>query len=159
MIAEPLRRFLDERHVRYAVRPHAARADAAKTVLVLALTHPPGQLVLVAVPEQAEVDLPRLHALLGFPVELAPESRWACVFPGWVPGFVPPIGEIAVQHIPLYVDASLNRGETIAFSGGTDTELVEMPWSEYRRVAAHTLVDCCRPRDPKALRPGRSLTQ
>lgn len=162
MIAEPLRRYLDGRRAHYRVHPHARGATAAeiaeitqvsgsrlaRTALVLALTQPPGQLVLVAVPAQTDIDLPRLHSLLGFPVERAHESACASAFPGCAPGSLPPIGEIAVQHVPVYVDTSLSLGDTIAFSGGSDTDLVEMPWSEYRRVAAHTLVHCCRPLDP-----------
>jgi prolyl-tRNA editing enzyme YbaK/EbsC (Cys-tRNA(Pro) deacylase) len=163
MIAEPLRRFLDSRQVRYRVRGSASGGIATETsppgpvhgpelarvVRVRVLDRPPGRLVLVAVPAHADLDLAALHRQLGFPVELAPESAVASVFPGCAPDAVPPIGELAMEHVPVYVDRSFGHEDgRIAFPAGTGTDLVEMPWSEYERVAAHRLLDCARARAP-----------
>ncbi len=164
MIAAPLLRYLEDHHTRYHVHTHEPRSTAseiahathvpgrcfAKSVLLHVHDRPPGRMILAVVPADREVDLSRLHAQLGFPVALADESSMQLVFPGYDPGTLPPIGELAVQQVPVFVDTELSKATGIAFNGGTSTEIVEMPWTEYARITKHTLVDCgCAPDDPE----------
>jgi Ala-tRNA(Pro) deacylase len=155
MIAESLRRYLDAHHAHYHVHEHDVRFTAAetaqvthvpghqfaKTVLLRVLDRPPGRYALAVLPAHEEVDLGRLHTIIGFPVELAAEDEFQRVFPGFELGAAPPIGELAVQDVPLLVDTCLSQGPGIAFNGGTHTDVVEMPWHEYTRLAAMRLVD------------------
>ena len=163
MIAEPLRRYLHAHDAHYHVHGHEPRFTAsevahavhvpgrsfAKAVLVRVHDRPPGKMILVVVPADKKVDLARLHEQLGFPVELADEGLQRGVFPGYEPGTIPPIGELAVQRLPVFVDVALSKAPGIAFNAGSFTEVVEMPWTEYARIAQHTLVQCgCAPDDP-----------
>jgi len=159
MIAEPLRRFLEDRHVQYHVHAHTPRTTAkdvatvtfvpwrsfAKPVLVRVFDAPPGRFILVVLPASARLDLERLEDTLGFPVELAHEDDFRRIFPDYEPGSAPPIGELAVQHVAAFIDVSLTRSSGIAFAGGSPTDVVEMPRQEYERIAAHRVIDCTLP--------------
>jgi Ala-tRNA(Pro) deacylase len=155
MMTERLRRFLDAHDVRHHVHSHEERITAQETAQV---THIPGgrfakgvllrrngggteRYVLAVLPARERVDLARLGGFVGAPVELAEEDELARVFPGFELGAAPPIPALAAEPILAYVDAHLARGEGIAFHAGTHTDVVEMPWSEYERIAFPLVVE------------------
>jgi prolyl-tRNA editing enzyme YbaK/EbsC (Cys-tRNA(Pro) deacylase) len=159
MLADSLRRYLDAQNAQYRVMPHAESAHArdtarlvdvpyrrfAKSVLVRALSRPPGQLVLAVIPADCNLNLDRLRVHVGFPLEIASEQDTRRFFPGVPPGLLPPIGALAVEHVPVFVDEALGQETDIAFPG-SPTDVVLMPWQEYVRIARPTLTPCGRHR-------------
>lgn len=154
MIAESLRRYLDTHNIRYHVHVHEPRFTAqetakvshisgkqfAKTVLLEVSDGRPSY-ALAVLPASESVDLDRLSQLIGHPVEIADEDDYVRLFPGYDAGAAPPIAELAKVALPVYVDACLARGDTIAFNGGTHNALVEMSWKEYERLTSPRLLD------------------
>jgi Ala-tRNA(Pro) deacylase len=167
MIVEPLREFLGSRGVHYHVHEHSARITApevaaethisgrrfAKSVLLRVPRDSKPTFVLAVVPANEIVDLPSLRRMLGEPLEMASEEDFARVFPGFEVGAAPPIGELAATPLEVIVDVCLAEGDGVAMNGGTHTEVVEMPWSEYARIATFRVVECGRrpaPPQPEA---------
>ncbi len=158
MIADSVRRYLDSHHVSYRVHDHQPRFTAqetaqashvsgrriAKTVLLQVGNGRPS-FALAVLPANETVDLDRLSQKIGHPVEIANEDEFVRVFPGYDPGAAPPIAALARVAVPIYVDACLARGDTIAFNGGTHTALVEMAWTQYERLTSPQLLDYGRP--------------
>jgi Ala-tRNA(Pro) deacylase len=154
MIADKLRRYLDTHHVRYHVHEHEPRFTAqetaqvshvsgksfAKTVL-LELAGAPPRYALAVLPANESVDLDRLGREIGQPVEIAAESAYTDVFPGYDVGAAPPLAALAKVPVPVYVDACLARGLAIAFNAGTHDAIVELPWKEYERLTSPRVLD------------------
>jgi len=72
-------------------------------------------------------------------VHLATEGEAQRLFPGVELGALPPLGELA--GIPVVADACLRQAGWIVFHGGVLSELVEMTWREYERLAMPIIVD------------------
>ncbi|HEX5032355.1 MAG TPA: YbaK/EbsC family protein, partial [Candidatus Eisenbacteria bacterium] len=83
---------------------------------------------------------------LGDRVELAAEDAFRVLFPECDVGAAPPIAALATEELPVYVDACLSRRESIAFNGGTHTDVVEMAWTEFERLTRPRLLTYGRPR-------------
>jgi Ala-tRNA(Pro) deacylase len=147
MLAEPVRRYLDENGIRYRVRLHEPRFTAQETAQqahvsgkifakAVVLRAPGGDGVaaylVAALPANERVDLARLGRLLGHPVELASEDEISLLFPGIEIGALPPFGALA--RLPVVADAALSRVPSIVFHGGRLTALVEMRWMDFQRL-------------------------
>lgn len=146
MIAQRLQQLLDSNQVSYRVVAHPSQPTAqeaahsahisgrrfAKTVLLRRGGEPPS-FILAVLPANQVVDLDRLSSALGVPVELASEDDLGRLFPGFEIGAMPPFGELA--GIPVVADSCLEGETRIAFNAGTHTDVVEMPWDDYRRIA------------------------
>lgn len=153
MIPETLRRLLEARRIKYHVHSHEQRFTAqeiahvahlsgkrfAKSVLLRTHGGPPW--VLAVLPATEQVDLGRLGRQIGFPVEMAGEEAFQRLFPQFEPGAAPPIADLAAEQLPVYVDECLSRGDAIAFNAGTHTDVVEMPWPEFVRLASPVVME------------------
>lgn len=154
MIPASLRQYLDQHQVDYEILVHAPRATAqetaqsvhvtgkrfAKVVLLRARrdSGPPGHVIAV-LPAHEKVDLVRLGAALGQSVELAGEEEFTQLFPDAELGAAPPFGDLA--HVPVVADACLARRRSIVFNAGTHTDLIEMGWGDFVRVARPQIFD------------------
>jgi Ala-tRNA(Pro) deacylase len=154
MIAESVRRVLATRGARYHVVPHEPRFSAQQTAqaahvsgkhfakaVLLRRSIPDGltRYLLAVLPAHEEVNLEHLESVLGEPVKLAGEDEAARLFPDIELGALPPLGELA--GLPVVADAGLRRAGWIVFHGGVLTDLVEMTWREYERLAMPIVVD------------------
>lgn len=152
MIPDVLRQRLDSAGIRYRVIAHEPRVTAqetaraahvpgrqfAKAVLLRARSDSQTQYVIAALPASEEVDMQRLGAALGQAVELATEQEYAERFPEYDVGAAPPLGD--GQAMPVVADACL-QGGLVVMNGGTHTDLVEMPWPDFVRLAHPEVVD------------------
>lgn len=150
MPVQKLKEFLDEHHVRYDTIPHpqsftaqetAASAhvpgkELAKTVMVKI----DGRMAMVVLPATEQVSLRRLKSITGArSVELAEEGEFRELFPQCEAGAMPPFGNL--WDVPVFADQRLREDETIAFNGGSHTELVRMPYSDFERLVGPAVAE------------------
>jgi Ala-tRNA(Pro) deacylase len=153
MIAEPVRRYLEENHIPYRVLPHEPRYTAqevaeaahvsgrrlAKSVVLRLLGSPEPRFIIAALPASERVNVLELAALLRCPLALATEEEIAERFPGIELGATPPLGRLA--GIPTLADICLAESPVIAFHGGSLTDLVEVSWEDFVRLASPWILD------------------
>lgn len=118
---------------------HITGKRFAKVVLLRSVSGQVPEFVLAVLPAHEMIDLSRLAAALGWPLSLATEEEMARLFPSCEVGAVPPFGELC--GIPVVADACLAEKGSIAFNGGTHTDVVEMRWADFQRLAKPKLVD------------------
>jgi len=118
-----------------AASAHVSGKRFAKTVVL----RQRGQYVLAVLPADERVDLERLSALVGSTVTLASEEECDRLFPECERGALPPLGEL--YGLPVLADAHLARHEWICMSGGTHSDVIEMRWDDFRRVALPRVID------------------
>jgi Ala-tRNA(Pro) deacylase len=139
-----LKEFLDQNRVKYVVLRHSTAYTAqeiaasahvkgrnmAKTVVVKLS----GKLALVVLPAKYHISLEKLKAAAGAgSAELATEEEFTKTFPGCETGAMPPFGNL--YGLPVYVDETLSRDEEIAFNAGSHTELIQMAYTDFARLA------------------------
>lgn len=149
MLSPRLHNFLDERHVAYTTLIHdravTAQATAhaahvrqrhfAKTVMLKI----EGELAMLVMPAAYRVHLTRLsRALAGREVEIAHELEFKTAFPDCELGAMPPFGNL--YGMPVYVDSRLALEPEITFNAGSHTDLVQMPYTEFARLAQPELL-------------------
>jgi len=149
-ILTKLREFLDKQAVHYETLTHAPAFTAQE---VAAAQHVPGRelakvviakagerFVMAVLPALNKLDLAKLGAALPEKTaQLASEEEFARLFPQCEPGAMPPFGNLF--GLPVYVDTSLSRDETIVFQAGTHTETVRLRYAEFARLVAPTVGD------------------
>jgi Ala-tRNA(Pro) deacylase len=123
MPAKKLKDFLDSEKVKYvtighsvaytaqeiAASAHIPGQDLAKTVVVKL----DGEMVLAVLPATARVDLG--------------------IFPGCELGAMPPFGNL--YGLEVFVAQRLTEDEQIAFNAGTHTELIQLSYADFERLA------------------------
>lgn len=144
MPARKLKQFLDDRNVRYVVITHspaytaqeiAAAAhlpgrELAKSVVV----HLDGEPAMAVLPATRQVDFDKLRRAAGAKqASLASEDEFEKMFPGCELGAMPPFGNL--YDLPTYADDSLTKDQTIAFNAGTHSELIQLTFDDYRKLA------------------------
>jgi Ala-tRNA(Pro) deacylase len=144
MPAKKLKEFLDREKVKYvtvghsvaytaqeiAASAHIPGQDLAKTVVVKL----DGEMVLAVLPATARVDLELLRKASGAKsAELARENEFAGIFPGCELGAMPPFGNL--YGLEVFVAQRLTEDEQIAFNAGTHTELIQMSYADFERLA------------------------
>jgi Ala-tRNA(Pro) deacylase len=143
MPVQKLKKFLEDNGVKYvsvvhsptytaqevAARVHIRGKQLAKTVIVKT----DGKMAMAVLPASRQIDFDYMRKEIGAPkVELAKEEEFKDLFPGCEVGAMPPFGNL--YGMEVYTDQSLNEDEEIAFSAGTHTELIKVPYAEFKRL-------------------------
>ena len=148
-ILTKLREYLDSNQVPYEVVSHRQAFTAQE---VAAAEHIPGrelakvvmlrggkEFLMAVLPAPYRVDLKRAQAALGrADLALATEEEFAGLFPQCEPGAMPPFGNL--YHLPVYVDESLTKDETIVFNAGSHTQTVRMKYLDFARMVQPKVV-------------------
>ncbi len=144
-----LRAFLDEHDVKYVVISHsraftaqevAASAhipgrEIAKTVMVKV----DGRMSMAVLPATFHVNFDMLRAAIGTDdVSLATETDFKDMFTQCDTGAMPPFGNL--YGMDTYVAEVLAEDELIAFNAGSHTELVQMAYKDFEKLANPTLL-------------------
>lgn len=144
MPAQRLKAFLDQHRVRYlAIRhspaytaqeiaeaAHISGHDLAKTVVVWLDHH----LALAVVPADRNVVLDDLRAVAGAEtIRRATEEEFTARFPDCEAGAMPPFG--GLYEMEVFAAETLAQTSRIAFNAGTHSELIQMSWDDFERLA------------------------
>jgi Ala-tRNA(Pro) deacylase len=141
-MAPRLKRFLDDRALRYELVAHprthnsretalAAEVDAdqlAKAVLV----ESESQRLLVVIPAAHRLELGSLHRALGVEVGLATRPEVERTFADCVDGAVPAAGQ--AYGLDVLVDDALLDARDVYFEAGDRSELVKMSGADFRAL-------------------------
>ncbi len=142
-----LREFLDKEHVKYvsighspaftaqeiAAAAHVPGKELAKTVIVKI----DGELAMVVLPASEHVRMDGLRKKLGAKsVELADEDEFKKSFPDCETGAMPPFGNLYGMNV--FVSQALREDDEIAFSAGSHSELIRLPYADYERLVHPT---------------------
>jgi Ala-tRNA(Pro) deacylase len=144
MPANKLRAFLDENGIKYLSIRHSPAFTAQE---IAASAHIPGkelakavvvrlddELALAVLPASYRVDFELLRAVSGAKhVDLAGEEEFRDRFAGCELGAMPPFGSLFGMQ--TYVADVLAEDEEIAFNAGSHTELVQMAYADFERLA------------------------
>lgn len=144
MPARRLKEFLNENNIRYTTIIHSLAYTAQE---IAALTHIKGQemaktvmvkvdgkMAMVVVPATLQVDLEMLAGQVGAEsVVLASEQEFTGLFPHCEVGAMPPFGNL--YGLEVFCAEELAEDDEVAFNAGTHTELIQMAWADYRRLA------------------------
>jgi Ala-tRNA(Pro) deacylase len=108
---------------------HISGRAMAKTVVLLA----DGAFALAVLPADSIVDLRELRHEMGVEhLRLATEREIHDLFPDCELGAMPPLGNL--YGLPVYVESSLARQQSIAFNAGTHRDVVHMTFADFRRA-------------------------
>jgi Ala-tRNA(Pro) deacylase len=139
-----LTRFLDENKVEYvtirhspaytaqkiAAAAHIPGREVAKTVMV----NMDGKMAMAVVRATDQVDLDLLRgAAKAKSVTLASEDDFKDAFQGVELGAMPPFGNL--YGMKVFVDEALTRDAQIAFNAGSHTELLQLDYADFQRLA------------------------
>ncbi len=152
MPVRKLKNFLDENEVKYvaithspaytaqeiAASAHIRGKELAKTVMIVV----DGKMAMAVVPATCKVDFDLLKKAVGArKVELAAEEEFKNLFPDCDVGAMPPFGNL--YGMEVYADKRLAEDREIAFTAGSHTELIRLPYTDYLRLAKPRQVDIC----------------
>ena len=135
--------YLDSNHVQYTVIEHplaytsqeiAASAhipgkQLAKTVMIKIDDHM--AMVVLPAPERGNFERIKEYTGAGV-VKLATEREFKNMFPDCEPGAMPPFGNL--YGIEVYAAESLAEEMDIAFCAGSHTELIRLPFKDFKRL-------------------------
>ena len=145
-----LKKFLDDKKVRYEIIPHTTQYTAqgvaqvthisgkeiAKTVMVKL----DGKSAMVVIPASTKVDLELLkQETRAREVQLANEDDFMNIFPDCEIGAMPPFGNL--YKIKVYVSKLLAEDEEVAFNAGNHRELIKMKFSDFKRLTRPKMLD------------------
>jgi Ala-tRNA(Pro) deacylase len=144
MPVEQLREYLDKNRVKYVVISHspaytaqeiAASAhipghELAKTVVVKV----DGKLAMAVLPASSHVNLDLLAESIGVDrIDLADEFEFRHRFGDCELGAMPPFGNL--YGMDVYVSDELTIDDQIAFNAGSHTELIQLAFEDFERLA------------------------
>ena len=139
-----LKDFLDKNDVKYvtinhslaftsqeiAATAHIKGKELAKTVLIKI----DGKLVMCVLPASNKVDFDLLEKSLGGKnARLANEVEFEDKFPECEVGAMPPFGNL--YGLDIYAEESLAKDKEIAFNACSHTELIQMSYLDFERLA------------------------
>ncbi len=148
-----LTRFLDENKVAYvtirhspaytaqkiAAAAHIPGREVAKTVMV----NMDGKMAMAVLRATDQVDLDLLRgAAKAKSVTLATEDDFRDAFQGVELGAMPPFGNL--YNMRVFADEALTKDEQIAFNAGSHTELLQLDYAEFKRLAKPTVANFAR---------------
>ena len=142
---------LDREHIRYTVISHSPAFTAQE---IAATSHISGReiaktvivrfgerLAMVVLPASARIDLALLADALGADhVALVAESEFPRIFPECETGAMPPFGNL--YGLDVFVAEELTADDYIAFNAGTHTELLQLRYRDYERLAHPQVLAC-----------------
>jgi Ala-tRNA(Pro) deacylase len=149
MPVQKLKDFLDKHEIKYvsvvhspaytaqeiAARAHIKGRQLAKTVMV----HVDGKMAMAVLPASLKVDFDYFRKEIGAAnVGLAAEREFEALFPDCEVGAMPPFGNL--YGMDVYVDHSLVEDDEIAFTAGTHTELIKLPFIDFKRLVKPKIV-------------------
>ena len=149
MPVQKLKDFLDKHEIKYvsvvhspaytaqeiAARAHIKGRQLAKTVMVLV----DGKMAMAVLPASLKVDFDYFRKEIGASnVGLAAEREFEALFPDCEVGAMPPFGNL--YGTDVYVDQSLVEDDEIAFTAGTHTELIKLPFIDFKRLVKPKIV-------------------
>ncbi len=149
MPVRKLKEYLDSNGVKYvsvshspaytaqeiAARAHVRGKQLAKTVMVKI----DGKMAMAVLPASRQVDFDYLKKEIGVPgIELAREDDFKDMFPECEIVAMPPFGNL--YGVEVYTDRSLEEDEEIAFNAGTHTEIIKLPYSDFKRLVNPKLI-------------------
>jgi len=152
-ISEKLRLFLDQSRADYkasthplaytarevASAEHLPAGEVAKTVVVWG----DNGFAMLVLPANMVIDFQELRTALDLThVRLATENELGELFPDCDLGAMPPFG--ALYKMPVFIDSSLLRDESIAFNAGTHRDVIRMKMEDYKRLASPTVISVAR---------------
>jgi Ala-tRNA(Pro) deacylase len=143
MPLERLKQFLDGNAVRYVTVAHSPAYTAQE---IAALAHVPGRewaktvmvkldgkMAMAVVPASRRVVFDLLkEAARVRTAELATEQEFKDLCPGCEVGAMPPFGNLFGMDV--FVDEALAEDAEIAFSAGTHSEMVRLPFADFHRL-------------------------
>jgi Ala-tRNA(Pro) deacylase len=150
MFSNNLREYLDRRHAHYvtishlpaytaqevAAAAHIPGRQMAKTVLVKL----DGEMAMAVLPADRMLDLERVRQITkSHSVRLASEEEFRGLFPGCQIGAMPPFG--GLYGLDVLSARELTEDDEIAFNAGTFTEVIKLPYAEFRRLARPMVCD------------------
>jgi Ala-tRNA(Pro) deacylase len=139
-----LTRFLDEHKVEYvtirhspaytaqkiAAAAHISGREVAKTVMV----NIDGKMAMAVLRATDQVDLDLLRgASKAKSVTLATEDDFRDAFQGVELGAMPPFGNL--YGMEVFADEALTKDAQIAFNAGSHTELLQLDYADFERLA------------------------
>lgn len=149
MPIKKLKEFLDSNKVKYIALKHSPAYTAqevassahikgkelAKTVIIKI----DGAMAMAVLPASYRVDLNALKEVAkAKKVELASEKEFRDLFPECETGAMPPFGNL--YEMDVYVASSLAEDENIAFNAGTHTELIQLSYEDFKKLAEPKVV-------------------
>ncbi|MFT3742359.1 MAG: YbaK/EbsC family protein [Gammaproteobacteria bacterium] len=149
MITPTVRRYLDDHHISYKTINHVPAYTAQETaqlshisgkeIAKCVIVKIDGKLAMIVEPASIRLDLSWIKAWLkANQVELANEQEFQECFPDCELGAMPPFGNL--YGMDVIVDDMLTEDRTIAFNGGTHTDLVEMAYKDYENLVKPRLM-------------------
>jgi Ala-tRNA(Pro) deacylase len=124
-----------------AHRAHISGNMLAKTIV---LKSPANKFVMAVVPANYQIDLEKISGLFGEALDLASEDEFRKLFPGCETGGMPPFGNLF--DLPVYVSETLAKSEDIVFNAGNHRELLQLHFSDYKKLANPTIAPFSRKR-------------
>ena len=97
----------------------------------------PGMTAVLPADEQIDLDLLKSNTNAKKAV-LATEDQFRNLFPQCETGAMPPFGNLYGQDV--YVEESLTADETIAFNAGSHSELIQLNFSDFKRLVKPKVV-------------------
>lgn len=149
MPVKKLKDFLNKHEVKYvsvahspaytaqeiAARVHIKGRKLAKTVMVTVN----GKMAMAVLPASYKVDFDYFRKEIGADsIALASEEEFKGMFPDCEVGAMPPFGNL--YDMDVFADKSLVEDDEIAFSAGTHTELIKLPFGDFKRLVKPTIV-------------------
>ena len=142
MPVKKLKEFLDSKQVKYvsmthspaftsqeiAAAAHVSGKQLAKTVIVKTN----GNLAMVVIPANSQINFAKLKAAMGSTTDLATESEFKDKFVGCEVGAMPPFGNL--YDVPVYVSDQLGKQDYIIFNAGSHSELIQLPYADFQRL-------------------------
>lgn len=141
-IPTQLKSHLAEAHIFYSPIYHIPTRAAQFTAAVL---HVPGQEVaktvvlragkttlLAVLQASCHVNLKKLEAGVGAPVQLLDKQECSTLFPDCEAGAIPPFGEL--YGLPVYMDQALADNPEIIFNAGTRFDAIRMGNADFVRL-------------------------
>jgi Ala-tRNA(Pro) deacylase len=107
---------------------HVPGGDVAKAVLLRSCN----QNLLVLLPAPYHINLSRLSAAVGAPVQMIDEGTCNRVFSDCEPGSIPAFGEL--YGLPVYIDQSLADDPELVLSTGSHADAIQMSSADFIRL-------------------------